>query len=273
MATSATLTASPSVGLTDMSAEHYGVVAQRVADDLHELRASLMETAGTLSHAQEYQDDKRLVDLTTGIEDRITKILQTVDPGTPVVGEERDPRSERRYWLIDPIDGLMHFMRGNPYYCFTLVLIADDEPQMSVVYDFAGDKLYYAIRGHGAYCNGKRLKVSARPISDTVMATEIDLTQTHNILLQQELAAHYRLLNLFASNYELAMVASGRTEARMCIDALGLHCAPGVLLVQEAGGVARNLAAADYRTNDSDVIVASTPELYDQLRRLAVASR
>lgn len=259
-----------------MSQEHYGVVAQAVAEDLRALRASLVETAGTIAHARTRHMYDLLAGLDEAIEDKVTERLQAVDPGTPVVGEVRGgDRSVRRYWLVNPLNATLHYVRGNPYYCFMMALIVDGAPVVSVMYDFASDQLYHAVRGHGAYCNGKRIGVSAELAPEAMVQAAIDLSDTRNVALQQALAERFPLLHLSAPGYELAMIASGRAEARVCIDSFNCEgeVASGALLVQEAGGVARNLSGADYRTSDKHLIIAASPELYEQLHSLVVTTR
>ena len=261
--------------LTDMSMEHYGVVVQAVAEELRALRASLVETAGTIAHAQSASRGP-ITDLGAAIEEHVAEQLRAADPGTVVLGSERgDSNTPQRYWLVKPIDSTMHFVRGNPYYCCTFTLIIDDAPVVGAIYNFATDQLYYAIRGHGAYHNGERMYVGAHSPVNAAVLMDADTSLTHSAPLHDALAAQYQLLSLLAPAHELSMIANGRADARVCIDTTGPDgdFAAGALLVQEAGGVARNLTGADYHTGDHELIVASSPELYEQLCSLVVTSR
>jgi fructose-1,6-bisphosphatase/inositol monophosphatase family enzyme len=272
-----TTTEAKSTALTDMSMEHYGIVVQAVAEELRGLRASLVETAGTIARTHTPHDSRgQVTDLSTAVEDHVIEQLHAADPGTPVIGTGHSATSAaRRYWLVKPIDGAMHFAHGNPYYSCMFTLIVDGAPVVGAIYDFANDHLYYAIRGHGAYRNGERMYVSARSAADAVVLTDTWASSAYGTPLQKALATHYRLFNLFAPGHELAMIASGSAEARVCVDTTELDgdFAAGALLVQEAGGVARNLSGADYRTSDHDLIIASSPELYEQLCSLVVTAR
>lgn len=267
-----TTTETKSTALADMRREHYGVVVQMVAEELRALRASLVETAATIAHERQQRSSADMVkDVSTAIEDHVTERLRAADPGTPVIGAKHsDADMPQRYWLVKSIDGAMHFAHDNPYYSCTFTLIVDGMPVVGAIYDFADDALYYAIREYGAYRNGERIYASARSAADAVV-----LMGTDDTPLQKALTNHYRLFNMFAPGYELAMIANGRAEARVCVDAFesGSDLAAGALLVQEAGGVARNLTGVDYHASDRDLIVASSPELYEQLCSLVVTAR
>lgn len=261
--------------LTDMSMEHYGVVVQAVTEELRALRASLVETAGTIAHTQPTSPNP-IADLGAAIEEHVAAQLQAADPGTPVVSSEhRDGDTPYRYWLVKPIDSATHFVRGNPYYCCTFTLIINDAPVVGAIYNFATDQLYYAVRGHGAYRNNERMYVGRHASADAAVLMDVDTLTARNAHLQEALAAQYQLLSLLAPGHELSMIANGRADARVCIDSLESDgdLAAGALLVQEAGGVARNLTGADYQASDHDLIIASSPELYEQLCSLVVTAR
>jgi len=88
--------------------------------------------------------------------------LKQLTPGMLVISEE-DPRSllaERpdRYWLIDPIDGTASFVQGYPGFVTQVALIERERPQLAAVYGPALKCLYLAVRGQGAFLNGKRLR-------------------------------------------------------------------------------------------------------------------
>lgn len=83
-------------------------------------------------------------------------------------------------WLVDPIDGTAHFIRGIPF-CTTMVaLIEDNQVVMSVIHDIANNDTYWAIRGQGAYRNGERIYVSDRPLKQGLVSFETKLGKPEN---------------------------------------------------------------------------------------------
>lgn len=74
-----------------------------------------------------------------------------------------------RRWLCDPIDGTKAFVWGTPTAMFSLALIIDGVPILGVAYDPFLDKLYEAVVGEGAYCNGKQIHVSNKNLTEGVI--------------------------------------------------------------------------------------------------------
>jgi len=63
-------------------------------------------------------------------------------------------------WIIDPIDGTRNFTRGIPYWG-TLCGLEHDGEIVAGIMDLPALKtVYYAEKGHGAFKNGKRIRVS-----------------------------------------------------------------------------------------------------------------
>ncbi len=74
-----------------------------------------------------------------------------------------------RRWLCDPIDGTKAFVWGTPTAMFSLALVVDGVPTIGVAYDPFLDKLYEAVLGNGAYCNGKQIHVSTKNLTEGVL--------------------------------------------------------------------------------------------------------
>lgn len=261
--------------MNDTQIDKYENIVRALTADLHETGKAVVAASGSIAHSQKLNPYDLLTEQDVAVEDRITKRLHELDPDTPVVGEERGgDRTVERYWLIDPIDGTIHFVRGNPFYCSMVALVVDGEPVVSIIYNFVTQELFHAIKGRGAYCNGIAIRTSSRTPKEAIVQTEIILRNDKNLQIHGRLSNKFRLMSLFAPGYEYAMIASGRAEARICIDPAGkdYDFAPGTLLVQEAGGVAKNLLGKDFRTTDRDFITASSLEVYEDLRSVVLGS-
>lgn len=70
-------------------------------------------------------------------------------------------KSDKDFWLIDPIDGTMNFISNSPDVAISVALVDKTfEAIISVVYLPFYDELYTAIRNKGAFLNGVRLHSS-----------------------------------------------------------------------------------------------------------------
>ena len=88
-------------------------------------------------------------------------------PGEAVVGEElgADGDSAAR-WILDPIDGTKHYVRGIPLWATLIALERDGGLAAAVVSAPALGTRWWAARGEGAFANGHRIHVSSVPRLD-----------------------------------------------------------------------------------------------------------
>ena len=82
--------------------------------------------------------------------------LQALAPDTPIVAEEevaagRTPVVERRFFLVDPLDGTREFVRGGKDYTVNVGLVQDGAPVLGVVYAPALGRLFAGGSGLGAF--------------------------------------------------------------------------------------------------------------------------
>lgn len=89
------------------------------------------------------------------------------------------------FWCIDPMDGTLAFINKHPGYSVAIALVAKDgTPQLGVVFDPSSGTLYQAVKGKGAYKNGRPWAieptsdylayVTDRKLRDTPRAVEIE---------------------------------------------------------------------------------------------------
>ncbi len=256
--------------------KHYKTVIRGLEKDFDTIRERLLPLSGAIKHTQKLSAFDVLTELDDEVEKLLAKRLNELDPGTPIVGEEQGgDRTARRYWLIDPIDGTIHFTRGNDFCTIMMALIEDLKPVVGIIYNLANKDLYYAIKGVGAYKNGQRLKTSTRTHREAMVLTEIRLGSQHNLAIYQELSKRFKLMNLCCAGYEFIMVADGRAEARVCLDPFGndYDFAAGSLIVQEAGGIVQDLEGNDYKTTHSDMIIAASQPVYQEIQSIITAIR
>lgn len=201
------------------------------------------------------------------IETFVIKALKKVYPDIPFVGEEcGGNRTAERFWLMDPIDGTQHFVRGLPFCTVMLALIEKGEVVFSAIYDFVGNKMYHAQKGKGAYCDNKKIKVSNRPLNQSYICWEAHLDNPENISTFNRLRDETVLLKTISAGWEFAMVACGKLDGRICFAPFGndYDYAPGALLVLEAGGMVANLGTNKYSYANTNFIAAN-PTVFSQL--------
>lgn len=63
-------------------------------------------------------------------------------------------------WFLDPIDGTVNFMHSFPIFSISLALTVCKEVVLGIIYDPRNSELYTAIKGKGAFLNGKLIRTS-----------------------------------------------------------------------------------------------------------------
>lgn len=102
----------------------------------------------------------------------VIEAIKQAFPNDEIIGEEESTTEYGmgRMWFCDPIDGTGAFIWGIPTAMFSLALVVDGRPELGVAYEPMTDRLYWAVRGAGAYCNGRRLQVNTQSLHEGIVA-------------------------------------------------------------------------------------------------------
>src|SRR6266567_801568 len=211
------------------------------------------------------------VDVVTELDTRIEQFLkdrfQQDYPSVGFVGEELGIKQEaEQIWLVDPLDGTAHFIRGIPF-CTTMVALIDKgEVVFALIYDFVGRNLYTAEKGKGAQLNGRPIAVSERSLNEAYIAVETNLELPGNVARYIALRKKCVILSTVNCGFEFALVASGKIDGRICMDPYGedWDFAAGALLVAEAGGVVTNIGKKTFDYRDHNFL-ATNRAVYAEL--------
>lgn len=201
------------------------------------------------------------------IEEFLYKKLRKLNPTIGFKGEESGfIKKAKIFWLVDPIDGTSHFIRGNPLCTTMLALIEKKKVIFSVIYNFVTGELFIAEKNRGSKLNGKPIHVNSRSLKESYISIESRLKNSHDIkifLALKEISANFHTITC---GYEYGLIASGRLEGRICLDPYGgdYDYAPGSLLVSEAGGVVANIGSQSYDYRNYDFI-ASNKVIFKEL--------
>jgi myo-inositol-1(or 4)-monophosphatase len=175
--------------------------------------------------------------------------LNKIYPTIGFFGEEfGGVKNAKRFWLVDPIDGTAHFMRGIPFCTTMIALIDSGKVVFSAINNFAAGEIFYAEAGKGAMLNNKSIQVSNRKLVDGYLTYEINLDKKENLDLFLDLKKKTMLFKTVSCGYEFGLIAQGKIEGRLALDPYGSDWdyAAGSLLVTEAGGQAVNIGKNSY---------------------------
>ena len=127
------------------------------------------------------------------VENFLREKLAIVYPEIKFVGEEHGgDRGAERFWLVDPIDGTGHYLRGLPFCTTMLALIENGVVTFSAIYDFLNDDMYWAEKAKGAYKNDTEIHVSNRNLNEAYISVETKREKTENQIMFGEITKKSR---------------------------------------------------------------------------------
>ena len=178
----------------------------------------------------------------------VVERLNALFPDHAIVAEEgggHESASEYR-WYVDPLDGTTNFAHAYPVYNVTLALEKAGELIAGVIFDPTRNEMFTCERGSGAFLNGRRIHVSAvGELDDSLFSTGFPSRRRHlsvNIHFYHQLAmATHGVRRGGAAALDLAYVACGRLDGFWEFGLSPWDMAAGQLLVEEAGGVCRDM--------------------------------
>ncbi len=165
-------------------------------------------------------------------------------PQDSILGEEGEsPREGADYeWIIDPIDGTVNYFYSIPIFCVSIALRCRGEIVLGCVYDPMQRECYSALRGQGAFCNGKLLRVSSRDeMAQAVIFVghgRHDGSGEAGIRLFAHLSSQVRKVRILGSAaLTICYIAAGRFDLYMEQLIHIWDFAAAQVILEEAGGV------------------------------------
>lgn len=186
-------------------------------------------------------------DLVTNVDKQTQELIKLqlekiAIPATFIAEEQANPELPLSYaWVIDPIDGTSNYIFQRQLSCVSIALVYEQQTILACCYNPYRDDLFTAIKGQGAYLNGKRLTMQARALDNSLIA--VGTAPYDKSIAERNFAC---LCELFKVGLDLRR--SGSCVADLCYLAANEHhafyeasvslwdYAAASLIVTEAGG-------------------------------------
>ncbi|MBA4186586.1 MAG: 3'(2'),5'-bisphosphate nucleotidase CysQ [Planctomycetaceae bacterium] len=230
------------------------------------------------------------VSITTHVDkasqDLILKHLHAAFPADALCAEEsipgydNIPKSGRRTWVVDPIDGTRGFAKKTGQFSVMIGLLADGMPVLGVVAEPAQDRITYAQIGNGCYCavgeeTLTRCRVSKRAPGALVLTQS--WAKPGQTSRPVEVLKPAKVIETYSGGVKLAQIARGEADVypntyEMFYD---WDICAGHILVTEAGGKVTDLAGDSivYRAEDfsqrKGLLATNGPAHDEVLKKLA----
>ena len=172
-------------------------------------------------------------------------------------------------WIIDPLDGTTNFSNGLPLFSVSIAVEYRGEVIVGVVYAPYLDEMFHAVKGGGAWLNGKPIAPSGKEsLSHSVVTTgfpvDKDITTDNNLDNVSRVLPRVRgMRRLGSAAIDLCYVAAGFLDGYWEMNLHTWDVAAGQLIVQEAGA-----CYSHFRTDRNISVVAATPLIFETLYSL-----
>lgn len=190
-----------------------------------------------------YKSDKTVVtEIDKDINHYLIQKVKEKYPEHAVIGEEESYKTDSNYvWVCDPIDGTGMFTARVPVSVFSLALVVNGEVQVGVVYDPYFDKIYTAIKGKGAYCNGDVIHVNNLHLGDLGYRLNYEMWEKaryDTMMIARDLLSSVKVSSIGSVARACMAVASGYFSCDLFPGVAHGNCdiAASSLIVEEAGG-------------------------------------
>ena len=224
-------------------------------------------------------------DLVTETDKAVEKVifdsLKNVFPSHCFIGEESASEgapiklTDEPTWIVDPIDGTTNFVHMNPNVAVSIGFTRNKKTVVGIVFAPILKDMYVAVRGFGAVCNERRLRIQnpVPSLSQALVACEWGAGREEERV--RDVAKNF--VDILLKHKIHGLRCSGSAALNMCFVAAnavdlyfewGPHCwdfAASSLIVEEAGGANSTSHGAEFDLMDRTVICASSRKLIDDL--------
>ena len=189
------------------------------------------------------------------IEEFLREEISREFPDHGVVGEENEEPAGSVdadfTWVIDPVDGTANFAAGVPFYAVSIGLLYRGAPVVGSLYlphSFAGEGVYHARAGGGAFVEDEPIRVASDPFPKSSGLAGVPAGFSWVFSMKRGAGrppGETRTMGSIAC--EMVLVARGVFEYSVFGGSRIWDVAAGVALVREAGGVVMEWRNGEWR--------------------------
>ena len=229
----------------------------KFAKDIADYAGKIMIKYFNQDNGSSYKGDKTIVTLADKeINTYLIEQVKEKYPNHSVDGEEEQFGKSDYVWVCDPVDGTAMYARHIPVAVFSLALVINGEPKVGVVFDPFTNSLYTAIKGNGAYRNGKKIAVNDYELEDIRTQCYCDLSSRDEYEISkvlENLRKKTRFVDIGSIIRASMCVATADFVLAIFTGAKHKNCdiAAVKVIVEEAGGLVTDLFGNEQRYDES----------------------
>ncbi|KYN12468.1 PREDICTED: inositol monophosphatase 2-like [Trachymyrmex cornetzi] len=182
-------------------------------------------------------------------------------------------------WFLDPIDGTINFMHSLPYFCISIALMVRKEFVLGIIYNPSNSEFYSAIKGKGAFLNGKPIHVSnITDLKQAMIGSDVSIIK---YVKKDKDIYTAKLIALIEATQTIRCIGSAALSmaylARGIIDVLHADgvlkpwdIAAGTLLIREAGGTVIDSKGGIYDIMKANITAAANESLTREIFKINI---
>lgn len=208
-------------------------------------------------------DDSPVTIADRACEREIRRLILEAFPDHAIYGEEFGHEGQGEHlWLIDPIDGTRSFIRGLPFWSVQIALMVEGDLLLGVSSAPAFAETAWAVRGQGAWINGRRVQASR--VAE-LEAADVSFGNLRTISGQAAWASIGQIVSRAARSrgygdfYSYHRLADGGQDVVIESDVNILDIAALCVICREAGAIMTDLSGDDIGLETRSVLAASAP--------------
>ncbi|MBU9720495.1 MULTISPECIES: inositol monophosphatase family protein [Bacillaceae] len=210
-----------------------------------------------------------VTDVDKAVEEFFIEKLKDKYPTHRLMGEEGSAELisnlNGTVWILDPIDGTVNFVHQECFFAVSLGIYHEGVGMVGFIYDVMKDELFTALKGHGAYVNGKKLDtVSNVSLQESILSVNVGwILEDRRLEYFVKEARGFRSYGSAA--LEIAYVAAGRLEAYISFALHPWDIAGGAVILKEVGGIVSNYEGRELTYLNKDTFIAANPAIHELL--------
>jgi myo-inositol-1(or 4)-monophosphatase len=185
------------------------------------------------------------------------------DHGFLVEEDGVEHRPSAYCWVLDPIDGTTNFVHGFPFFCVSLALTLENSLLLGIVHNPELKEIYWAVKGQGAFFNGRPIKVSkVAQVSQSLLATGFpyNIHRTYGLVLkrfEQVMTRAQGIRRPGSAALDLCWVARGVMDGFWEQNLKPWDTAAGVIIVTEAGGRITDFSGRPFSIHKKQILATN----------------
>lgn len=189
-------------------------------------------------------------------------------PSHAIMAEEshQAESNAEHLWVIDPVDGTNNFAHQLPQFAVSIAYCHNGVPQVGVVFNPVRDDWFTAVRGRGAFYNGRRVQVGTEEKLSQVLVG-VGFYYDRSAKMEGTLAAIgdlfreqiHGIRRMGAASLDLCSIGMGHFGAFFEYELSAWDFAAGMVFIEEAGGTITDCLGAPLRMTKSSVLASNGP--------------